>query len=249
MTDTLQTLTPETDTIRGPVPPAGLARRGAFLEVLVFLFLIVPSMALSFFVTGRAAAGFVFVAVSTILRDLSLVCLILFFLWRNGEPVRVIGWQSRRLERNVFLGVVLYFPLVFVISLVQQLLIAAGLPAPTEPRPTLFGIQGQWEIGLAVVMVAVIAVSEETIFRGYLTLRFQAATGSMTVAVLLSAVIFALGHGYEGSLGVVTVGIMGLAFNLVYLWRKSLVAPIILHFLQDFIAIVLLRYLQGTSPA
>jgi membrane protease YdiL (CAAX protease family) len=36
---------------------------------------------------------------------------------------------------------------------------------------------------------------------------------------------------------------MGLAFALVYLWRKSLVAPIVMHFLQDFIGIVLLPLL------
>jgi hypothetical protein len=40
--------------------------------------------------------------------------------------------------------------------------------------------------------------------------------------------------------GVVTVGAMGLVFALVYMWRKSLVAPIVMHFLQDFIGIVLL---------
>jgi membrane protease YdiL (CAAX protease family) len=65
----------------------------------------------------------------------------------------------------------------------------------------------------------------------------------MTAAVLLSAVVFALGHGYEGSLGVVTVGVMGLIFSLIYLWRQSLVVPIVLHFLQDFVAIVLAPYL------
>ena len=43
---------------------------------------------------------------------------------------------------------------------------------------------------------------------------------------------------------VVTVGVMGLAFGLVYMWRQSLVAPIVMHFLQDFIGIVLLPWLR-----
>jgi uncharacterized protein len=34
------------------------------------------------------------------------------------------------------------------------------------------------------------------------------------------------------------VGILGLAFAAVYLWRRSLVAPIVMHFMQDFIAII-----------
>jgi membrane protease YdiL (CAAX protease family) len=56
-------------------------------------------------------------------------------------------------------------------------------------------------------------------------------------------VIFSLGHGYEGTAGVITVGMMGIVFAPVYMWRKSLVAPIVMHFLQDFIGIVLLPLL------
>ncbi len=229
----------------GPVPPVHPGRVEASLEVLALLFLIVPSMVLSFFLGGpEANVSFVFLGISTILRDLSLVCLILFFLWRNGEPVRHLGWRYDGLDRELLLGFVLYIPFVFVIGAVAQLFSAAGLSAPAEPGPSFFKVGGEWELALAVVMVAVVAVSEETIFRGYLTLRLQAATGSTAAAVLLSAALFAVGHGYEGSLGVATVGVMGLVFNLVYLWRKSLVAPIVLHFLQDFIAIVLSPYLQ-----
>jgi membrane protease YdiL (CAAX protease family) len=244
--DTTQVQASETDRQKTSAAAPRAARKEATLEVLVFLFLIVPSMALSFFVTRQGKLDFVFVSISTILRDLGLVCLILFFLWRNGEPVGVVGWKSADLMRTIVLGAALYFPFLLVISYIERLLSAAGLSQPSVPAPALFDIQGHWEMALAVVLVAVVAVSEETIFRGYLMARLNVATKSMTMAVLLSAVLFALGHGYEGSLGVVTVGVMGIVFSLLYLWTKSLVTPIVLHFLQDFIAIVVLRYLQGS---
>jgi membrane protease YdiL (CAAX protease family) len=229
----------------GPVSLIHPTRREALLEVLVFLFLIVPSMVLSFFLGRREGrVSFVFLAVATILRDLSLVGLVLFFAWRNGEPVRRLGWRHEGLDRELLLGFVLYLPFVFVVGAAAQLFSAAGLSAPAEPGPSFFKIGGQWELVLAVAMVVVVAISEETIFRGYLMLRLRTVTGSTAAAVLLSAVIFALGHGYEGPLGVATVGVMGLVFSLIYLWRKSLVAPIVLHFLQNFIAIVLLPYLR-----
>jgi membrane protease YdiL (CAAX protease family) len=91
----------------------------------------------------------------------------------------------------------------------------------------------------------VVAVAEETIFRGYLLLRFVGIGMGKVLAVLLASVIFAIGHGYEGSAGIATVGVMGVIFALVYLWRGSLVAPIVMHFLQDFLAIVLLPILVG----
>jgi membrane protease YdiL (CAAX protease family) len=245
--ETVRAQAPETDPDRARTGTPGPSRKEVILEISVFLFLIVPSMLFSFFVSRQGRASFVLVAVSTIFRDLALVCLILFFLWRNGEPVSVVGWRARQLERNIFLGLVLYLPLLYVVSLVEQFLSGAGLSEPSAPGPALFNIQGHWEIVLAVVLIAVVAVSEETIFRGYIFARLRTVAGNTTVAVLLSAAIFALGHGYEGSLGVVTVGVMGLIFNLVYLWRGSLVTPIVLHFLQDFTAIIVVRYLQTSS--
>ncbi len=223
--------------------PCAPSRKAIVLEVCVFLFLIVPSMVLSFFVGGEDKISFVLLAVSAIFRDLALVSLILFFAWRDHEPVSRLGLNSKDLDRNILLGFALYVPFLFVIGLVTQLLTALGLSQPSEPGPSYFHVGGHWELALAVVLVVVVAVSEEMIFRGYLIRRLRTATGNTAAAVLLSAVVFALGHGYEGSLGVVTVGVMGLIFSLVYLWRQSLVVPIILHFLQDFVAVVLAPYL------
>jgi len=224
--------------------PCAPSRKAIILEVLVFLFLIVPSMVLSFFAGGQNRIDFILLALSVIFRDLALVSLILFFAWRDREPVSRLGLHLKDLERNIFLGFALYIPFVFVIGLVTQLLTAIGLSKPAEPGPSYFRVGGQWELALAVVLVVVVAISEETIFRGYLIHRLRTATGNTAAAVLLSAIIFALGHGYEGSLGVVTVGVMGLIFSLIYLWRQSLVAPIVLHFIQNFTAIILVPYLR-----
>jgi membrane protease YdiL (CAAX protease family) len=223
--------------------PCAPSRKAVVLEVCVFLFLIVPSMVLSFFVGGEDKTGFVLLALSAIFRDLALVSLILFFAWRDHEPVRRLGLNSKDLDRNILLGFALYVPFLFVIGLVEQLLAALGLSQSAEPGPSYFHVGGRWELALAVVLVVVVAISEETIFRGYLIRRLQTATGNTAAAVLLSSVVFALGHGYEGSLGMITVGVMGLIFSLVYLWRQSLVVPMVLHFLQDFLAIVVAPYL------
>ncbi len=223
--------------------PCAPPRKEVILEVCVFLFLIVPSMVLSFFVGGEDEISFVLLAASAIFRDLALLSLVLFFAWRDQEPVRRLGLSSNDLARNTLLGVALYFPFLFLIGLVEQLLTGLGLSQPSEPGPSYFQVGRHWELVLAVVLVIVVAVSEETIFRGYLIRRLSTATGNATAAVLLAAVVFALGHGYEGSLGMITVGVMGLIFSLIYLWRQSLVAPMVLHFLQDFLAIVVAPYL------
>lgn len=213
------------------------------VEVSVFLFLIVPSMALSFFAVKQGSLSFVLVAFATILRDLGLVSLILFFLWRNGEPINWIGWTFKNSWKEIGLGIGLYIPFFIAAGFLERALQVAGLSVPSTPLPSFMAARGMVEIFLAIVLVTVVAVAEETIFRGYLILRLKAITVSPAAAALLSAAIFSLGHGYEGSAGVVTVGVMGLVFALVYMWRQSLVAPIVMHFLQDFIGIVLLPWL------
>jgi membrane protease YdiL (CAAX protease family) len=217
--------------------------REQLFEVSVFLFLIVPSMALSFFAVKQGSLSFVLAAFSTILRDLALVSLILFFVWRNGEPVYRIGWTFRGVRKDIALGIALFFPFSYANNLVERTLQAAGFSVPSTPLPSFLAARGLTEFLMAFVLVAVVAVAEETIFRGYLILRLKTVTQSQVAAVLLSAALFSVGHGYEGSAGVVTVGVMGLILGLVYLWRLSLVAPVVMHFLQDFLGIVLLPLL------
>jgi len=223
---------------------AKVNRKEQLAEVSVFLFLIVPSMALSFFAMKPGGLSFPFVAVSTILRDLALVSLILFFIWRNHEPATWIGWTLKNSRKEIFLGVTLFIPFSFGTGLLEKGLQAIGLSVPSTPLPSFLAARGMVEFLLALVLVVIVAVAEETIFRGYLILRFKAFTSNPFRAALLSAVVFSLGHGYEGSAGVVTVGVMGLVFAFVYMWRGSLIAPVVMHFLQDFFGIVLLPLLR-----
>jgi membrane protease YdiL (CAAX protease family) len=217
-----------------------LNRTEQLIEVAVFLFLIVPSMALSFFVVKQGNLSFMLTAVSTILRDVGFVGLIFFFMWRNGEDIEWIGWRFKNGWKEIILGLWLFLPIFYGMDLLEQALRAGGLSAPSTPLPSFLATKGIGESLLAFFLVIVVAAAEETIFRGYLILRLKAVTANLTAALVLSAAIFALGHGYEGSAGVVTVGTMGLVFALVYQWRKSLIAPMVMHFLQDFIGIVLL---------
>lgn len=215
----------------------------ALIEVLIFLSLIVPSMVVDLFLFRQQRAGFDVVAWATIARDLALVALIFFFLWRNGDPIRSIGWTFNNAWKEVALGVVLFIPFFFGSNLLGRVFEAMGLSGPHKPAPTFLDANGTAQLILASFLVAVVAVSEETMFRGYLLLRFGSIMKNCASAVVISSFIFAMGHGYEGSAGMATVGVMGAVFALVYLWRKSLVAPITMHFLQDFIGIVLVPLL------
>lgn len=225
-------------------PPEEPSRRVQALELGVFLFLIAPSLALAYLSTQSGSLSFRVLAGMTILRDLSLLCLVLYFLWRNGERVRQIGWTKARAGTDVLWGIALFFPLTVVTAWLDALFRQWGLSAPTT-LPSFFVFRGAGDLLLAFLLVVTVAVVEESLFRGYLIRRFTAVSGSLPLAILLSAAVFSLGHHYEGGAGVLTAGIFGVIMAVVYRWRRSLVAPMVIHFLQDFTAIILIPLLAN----
>ncbi len=135
-------------------------------------------------------------------------------------------------------------PTFLTAGLLDSYLQAAGFSTPRNPMPTFLGGQGWSRVGAGLFSGGHRGYCRRDYFSGYLLLRFQEVRLTPLMAVLWSALIFSLGHGYEGTSGVVTVGFMGAVFALVYLWRGSLVAPVVMHFLQDFIGIVLVPWLS-----
>lgn len=212
-------------------------RRAKILEFAVFLFLVVPSMVISLFMVERRLAGFTIEVLSLILHNLALVSLVLFFLWRNREPIATVGLRRERLGLEIALGAALFLPITLgaatLALLLGQLGLSHGPPVfrPIEASP-LHAVS-------AAGLVAVVAVAEEIIFRGYVMLRAWAVHPSRLFAIMVSALVFMLGHLYEGAAGAITVGAVGAALAVIYLWRGSLVAPITIHFLHNFVALVM----------
>lgn len=234
----------DSDSENAKRPPDRPPRRVQLLEVGVFLFLIVPGLVLAYLSTQPGVLSFRVLAGTTILRDLSLLCLVLYFLWRNGEAFSQIGLTASKATSELLWGLALFLPITVTTSLLEVLFRKLGLSAPTT-LPSYFEFRGGKDLLLALVLVVTVAVVEESIFRGYLIRRFSAITSNLPLAILVSAAIFSLGHHYEGGAGVLSAGIFGVIMSVVYCWRKSLVAPIVIHFLQDFTAIILLPLLTS----
>lgn len=208
------------------------------LEVSVFLLLILPSMLLSYFGRQSPQLSFTMLTVSTILRDLGLLLLILYFLWHNNETFQSIGLTSRHCEDDMVIGGILFFPTYFLALILQQIFFRYGYTVPDKNIEIFTGSKSIFELILAVILTIVVAVTEETLFRGYLLKRFDEILHNKIGALFIATTIFALGHGYEGLVGITIVGLIGLIYGIVYLWRGSLVAPITMHLLHNSIGLV-----------
>ena len=89
------------------------------------------------------------------------------------------------------------------------------------------------EKGLYAGLSLCAGFGEELAFRGYAIPAVIVAGGSAPVALVLTSASFALLHSYQGVLGVVRTGVIGLVMGAVFLHTGSLWPPMVAHVLID----------------
>jgi membrane protease YdiL (CAAX protease family) len=91
-----------------------------------------------------------------------------------------------------------------------------------------------------VALALTAGVSEEFIYRGFVFALFRCVFGGSTTAVVLAAVIssilFALGHLYQGRRGITTTFIVGMLFVAVRIGIANLVPAMMGHVGVDLVA-------------
>jgi membrane protease YdiL (CAAX protease family) len=65
--------------------------------------------------------------------------------------------------------------------------------------------------------------------RAFLLHRFEQYLGGATVGVIVTSIAFGLGHAPQGWDAAITTGAMGLLWALLYLDRRSSIAPMVSH--------------------
>lgn len=75
------------------------------------------------------------------------------------------------------------------------------------------------------------------IFRG----NFRRSPVVAAWAVLIQAVVFGIGHLYEGVVPVTRIMLFGVLFGLLALWRKSLRPGMIAHAWSDIFGVIIFR--------
>jgi membrane protease YdiL (CAAX protease family) len=118
-----------------------------------------------------------------------------------------------------------------------------GFKGPSHPVQPLVA-EGDGSVFLGVLFLACVAapIVEEIMFRGVLYRhlrsysRFWALLSSIVFACLLNSFIFAAIHP-QGLLGIPLLMALAIGFSLVREYRDSLFAPIVMHAINNFIAL------------
>jgi membrane protease YdiL (CAAX protease family) len=170
-----------------------------------------------------------------------LVALMVLITRAHGESVGTLWLGSRPIAREVLVGVALV-PAVFaiVIALLTAIrLLAPGLrTVPVNPLEQL-ATGGPIEAGLFGLVAIVAGGVREELQRAFLLRRFERHLGGTAVGVVVLSTGFGLGHWAQGLDAVITTGLLGALWAIVYLRRRSVVAPLVSH--AGFNALEVLR--------
>ena len=168
-------------------------------------------------------------------------------LWLRGEGPRAVGLALRsNWSRTVLLGSgagIGYQCLSLYVAEPAIARLTGRLPDVSLFAP-LAGNLHFLLISLAVAWTLA-ACGEEFVYRGYLLTRIARALGDGSRAWLgalaLTSVLFGLGHGYQGLSGMISAGLGGFVFGVLYLATgRNLWVSVIAHGTTDTVGFLLL---------
>lgn len=220
-----------------PLPAAAMTPTRAVLEALLCSSyptqVLVAAGLASVGLTGLTPEGalnapFV-IAVS--LGDAALVALlVVWFVRRNGESLHTVFLAGRPVGREALLGLALA-PLVLLgIALVVAVLRLAVPQLHNVPVNPMGALMRDPVLAAAFAVVVVVAGGmREELQRGFQLHRLTGHVCGPGAALLLTSVAFGAGHTLQGYDVAVATGLLGAAWGLLYLARRSIVAAAVSH--------------------
>ena len=176
---------------------------------------------------GMGAPGLVAAGVSYVVA----LCIFIGIVRTEGVAIVGLRWpQARYVLAAVLVGIAAWYVNLVIVSLLEP---------PGSDSKTLKQIVEQSPLVTTVLVVGVLpAVVEELVFRGVLA-RSLATRYSPAIGIGISAVLFGLYHIVPAQM--VSTFFLGLALAFITLRARSVVPAMIVHFLNNSIAIVVSR--------
>ncbi len=165
------------------------------------------------------------------LTPLIPVLLVLHLFARGGEPLERLGlvFKRRDLATGCAIGLIGLVAAIVLTNLGRAL----GLPVheivPVNPDASASYIV------LFFVTSASAAIWEELIVNGYLLVRLDDLGWTANRALLLSAVVRASYHVYQGVPSALAIGVGGLVLGRIFQRTGRIVTPMVAHFAFDAI--------------
>lgn len=181
--------------------------------------------------TANGALSLPYVMTLSLADTLLLIVLMVALLHAHGEDATSLWIGQRSVRREVLVGVALVPGIfLFVVILLNGLrLLFPGLHnVPTNPLEALAGNSAE-EAAMFGLLAIVAGGIREELQRAFLLHRFEQHLGGAKVGVVVLSTAFGLGHYVQGWDAVITTAALGAVWAVLYLDRRSSVAPVVSH--------------------
>jgi len=181
--------------------------------------------------TPAAQLSLPFVLALSIADSVLLIVLMVVLMRVHGDSSWALWRGHRPLAREAMVGLGLVPVAVLMVGVVLGSLreFAPWLHnVPTNPLEAL-AEGGPADAAIFGVIAIVAGGIREELQRAFLLQRFERHLGGAAVGVVVLSTLFGLGHLMQGWDAVIATGVLGAFWAVVYLRRRSSVAPIISH--------------------
>jgi CAAX protease family protein len=227
-----------------------LSRVVALLEVVIcsdFLSQVALGGTLSVFgyqpyIQGRLSV--VYVVGLSLADSILLIALVLILLSAHGERPREVLFGSRPIVGEAAAGlpmILVAFAIAIAVLVAVQRFAPSLHTVPHNPLQEL--LRSPRDASLFAFVVLVAGGVREEIQRAFLLHRFEQFLGGGTTGVIVTSVAFGAGHLLQGVDAAVATGLLGAFWGVIYLRRRSCVAPMVSH--SGFDLVQILQFLLG----
>lgn len=187
-----------------------------------------------------------YVVTLSLLDTMLVTGLILLFLRAHREDPRRIFIGSRPVSGEALAGLPLA---LMALGLAAVTLTALHEFAPWlrtyEQNPLQELIQTPMDLVLFGIVVVIAGGVREEIQRAFLLTRFEGHLGGAQVGVVVTSLAFGAGHYLQGADAAVATALLGAFWALIYIRRRSVIAPVVSHACFNLLQLVQLAVIAG----
>lgn len=202
-----------------------IIRNTIYLDSVLTLFDSMPKVLIQAFITA-----------------VLVIIFVTFFIRLSREKFNELGFRkgnfTGQLRNGILFGVLIFIADTFLLSpLLDALLPAAAVRGIDMAKLfsntsylILFMFIGWFKGGFS-----------EELWRIFVLTRFEKLFGKpgLIIALILSSIIFGIGHLYQGISGLISISIIGFLYALVYLRKRSALEAVLAHATENTISIIL----------
>ena len=239
-----------TDLLEPPEAPSAPQRSLANIwgeTAIVLLICVAPLVLQSIgyqLMAQTTAMPFGYLSAYLIVRAAGAIGLIWLLIARSGEPFTKFGLDRPRLSdiASAVLLLVVSYVAIYAFWIVLTAVVGRQNAADlAHQNLSVFAPpRGPWAIVLLVIMSIFNGIAEELTVRAYLIPRFEELFGNTALAVLITTLLFASYHSYQGSGNLLSIAVIGLCSGIAFAKFRRFWPVAGAHVLQDILGFAIL---------